>query len=160
MSRPRFGYLADHPEAVPLLAAWHHAEWAPIIRDWPLALAEAELASHRGRSEIPTTLLAFEGDRLVGSASLLAEDMPDFPALTPWLASVFVVPDRRGAGGRHRPGAARAHRPAATRHPDGLPLHHRGGRVVRSAWLAGGGTTCCRRHTRGDHVLRPGPGVM
>ncbi|MFN8647507.1 MAG: GNAT family N-acetyltransferase [Gemmatimonadales bacterium] len=98
MSRPRFGYLADHPEAVPLLAAWHHAEWAPIIRDWPLALAEAELASHRGRSEIPTTLLAFEGDRLVGSASLLAEDMPDFPALTPWLASVFVVPDRRGAG--------------------------------------------------------------
>ncbi len=94
----RFAYLADHPESVPLLAAWHHAEWSPIIRDWPLALAEAELASHRGRLEIPTTILAFEQERLVGSASLLAEDMPDFPALTPWLASVFVVPDRRGAG--------------------------------------------------------------
>lgn len=98
MTAQRFAYLTDHPDAVPLLAAWHHAEWSGLIRDWPLELAEAELASHRGRCTIPTTILAFEGERLVGSASLLAEDMPDFPALTPWLASVFVVPDRRGAG--------------------------------------------------------------
>ncbi|MBK6779279.1 MAG: GNAT family N-acetyltransferase [Gemmatimonadetes bacterium] len=94
----RFASLADHPEAVPLLAAWHHAEWAPIIRDWPLALAEAELAAQQRRGTIPSTLIAFEQERLVGSASLLDEDMPDFPAFTPWLASVFVVPDRRGAG--------------------------------------------------------------
>ncbi len=38
----------------------------------------------------------------MGSASLLAEDMPDFPPIGPWLASVFVAPGyrRRGTGAR------------------------------------------------------------
>ncbi|QXM24130.1 GNAT family N-acetyltransferase [Elioraea tepida] len=34
----------------------------------------------------------------VGTASLAAEDADSCPDLTPWLASVFVVPDRRGRG--------------------------------------------------------------
>lgn len=34
----------------------------------------------------------------MGSASLLAEDMPGFPPIGPWLASVFVIPGHRGRG--------------------------------------------------------------
>lgn len=91
-------YLADHPEAVPLLARWHHAEWGRLIRDWPLELAESELRSHTGRRVLSTTVVALEDGTAVGSASLLEEDMPDMPPLGPWLASVYVAPDHRGRG--------------------------------------------------------------
>ena len=35
---------------------------------------------------------------IIGSASLVAQDMDDHPDLTPWLADVFVKPDYRGRG--------------------------------------------------------------
>ena len=94
----RFEYLADHPEHLPTLARWHHQEWGGQVRDWPVEVAQAELASHRQRSAIPTTIIALEGEILLGSASLLVEDMPDFPPLAPWLASVYLIPERRGRG--------------------------------------------------------------
>lgn len=81
-----------------MLAQWHHAEWGQLIPGWPLEVARAELGSHRARRAIPTTIIALDGPRLVGSASLLAEDMPDFPPIGPWLASVFVLPGQRGRG--------------------------------------------------------------
>jgi N-acetylglutamate synthase-like GNAT family acetyltransferase len=39
---------------------------------------------------------------LFGSVSLLADDLPECPQLSPWLASLFVRADRRrlGLGGR------------------------------------------------------------
>ncbi len=92
------GYLCDHPDAAPVLARWHWQEWAAIIPGWSEAEALAELRTHTRRRHLPTTIVAYAGAELVGSASLLAEDMPDFPPLTPWLASVFVQPDRRGQG--------------------------------------------------------------
>ena len=39
-----------------------------------------------------------KGERPVGTASLVADDMSDRPELTPWLASVFVLPEWRGQG--------------------------------------------------------------
>ena len=92
------GYLCDHPEAAPALARWHWQEWADIIPGWSEAEALAELRTHTGRRCLPTTIVAHDGTELIASASLLAEDMPDFPPLSPWLASVFVRPDRRGHG--------------------------------------------------------------
>jgi predicted N-acetyltransferase YhbS len=103
----RIDYLADHPEAAPLLAAWHHREWAELLPEWSLAQALAELQSHTGRRQIPTTLVAVEGGRVVGSASLLAEDLDGWGHLSPWVASVFVVPECRGRGlGRRLVGRA------------------------------------------------------
>lgn len=91
-------YLADHPELVPVLAAWHHAEWRDFIPEWSLAEATRELAGHTARAAIPTTLLALEGPELVGSASLLLEDLPEWRPRSPWVASVFVAPAWRGRG--------------------------------------------------------------
>lgn len=92
------GYLADHPEAVAPLARWHHAEWGSLVRDWPLSLAEEELRHHVERRALPTTIVAWLDGALAGSASLLVEDMPDFPPLSPWLGSVYVAPWARGRG--------------------------------------------------------------
>jgi predicted N-acetyltransferase YhbS len=92
----RIGFLADHPRLIPTLARWHHEEWRELIPEWSLEEAERELALHTGRAVIPTTLVALAGDRLAGSASLLVDDLPEWPQFTPWVASVFVAPEWRG----------------------------------------------------------------
>ncbi|MFM7204030.1 MAG: GNAT family N-acetyltransferase [Myxococcota bacterium] len=93
-------YLADHPEWVHRLAALHHEEWGPLVRDWSAQQCLDELLSHSGRAVLPTTLVVVgdDGD-LWGSASLIEEDIPELRDLPgPWLASVFVLPERRGHG--------------------------------------------------------------
>src|SRR5690606_12830155 len=42
--------------------------------------------------------VAEDQQTLLGSASLLADDMSSHPELTPWLASVYVAEQHRGQG--------------------------------------------------------------
>ena len=94
----QIGYLADHQEFIPTLAHWHHREWAYL---WPGDSVEGRMERLRGRCghrEIPTVVIAFTDDALVGSAMLIAHDMDTRMELSPWLAGVFVAPDRRGCG--------------------------------------------------------------
>lgn len=58
----------------------------------------AEFETHDGGLQIPTTLVALEGDALLGSVSLLENDHDDIRAYSPWLASLYVRPDQRGRG--------------------------------------------------------------
>jgi GNAT superfamily N-acetyltransferase len=93
-------YLADHMDVAPLLARWHVDEWAELLKWWNFDDAVAELRTHTGRCCIPTTYVAYRGDELLGSASLIVEDLPvpEWSDLTPWLASVYVRPEFRGSG--------------------------------------------------------------
>jgi predicted N-acetyltransferase YhbS len=90
--------LADRPELAPVLARWHYDEWNWLYANWSYADALAELRGHSDCDRIPTTLVAVEGDKLLGSVSLVAEDLPGHAHVSPWLASLYVRPDRRGAG--------------------------------------------------------------
>lgn len=94
----RLDYLARHPHAIQGLAQWHHAEWHHLLPGWTVEETAAELASHTGDRALPTTVIALAGERVVGSASLLVEDMPGTEAWTPWLASVYVDPEWRDKG--------------------------------------------------------------
>ncbi len=93
-------YLADHPEFIPTLAQWHHAQWRYLDVDVSIEDRIANFKAHLGRSQIPTTFVALETSTLLGSASLIAHDMDTRPDLTPWLAAVYVAPAyrRRGIG--------------------------------------------------------------
>ena len=93
-------YLADHLEFLPTLAQWHHDEWGHLN---PAGSVESRLARLRSccqRGGIPLAVFAHENGQLLGSASLVRNDMETRPELTPWLASVFVAPAhrRRGVG--------------------------------------------------------------
>ena len=133
---PDFGYLCDHPDAAAPLARWHWEEWAAIIPGWTEAEALAELRTHTGRRQLPTTIVAYMGAELAGSASLLAEDLPDFPPLVPWVASIYVRPEWRGQGLGEALTPAGAGRGGGARLSPGLPVHHRAGRLVRPDGLA------------------------
>lgn len=94
----RIDYLAEHPQHVPQLARWHHAEWGAVLTGWSLEVAQAELALHTRTCAIPTTVVAVEGERLLGSCSLLENDDVRIRAWSPWLASLYVDPQARGSG--------------------------------------------------------------
>ncbi|WP_435389741.1 GNAT family N-acetyltransferase [Halomonas sabkhae] len=51
-----------------------------------------------GPAGVPSVFAAMSGERPVGMASLVVDDMSDRRDLTPWLASVFVLPEWRGHG--------------------------------------------------------------
>lgn len=90
--------LADRFDLAPTLARWHGEEWADLLPDWGPQPALAELLTHTNRAAMPLTLVGLDGDRLLGSVSLIKDDLPGWEHLTPWLASVFVAPEARGSG--------------------------------------------------------------
>jgi predicted N-acetyltransferase YhbS len=96
----RIEYLADHPEALPQLAQWQHREWGNLRPGDTLEKRTERLWGMAKRDRIPLTVVAFEGNEVLGSASLIEHDMETRMELTPWLAGVYVgeAYRRRGIG--------------------------------------------------------------
>jgi GNAT superfamily N-acetyltransferase len=94
----KIGYLADHTEHIPRLAAWLHAQWGYLHENDSVERRAARLESRATRGGIPVTFVAVDGETLLGSASLVDDDLETRPELTPWLASVYVAPEHRGRG--------------------------------------------------------------
>ncbi|MFZ1221195.1 MAG: GNAT family N-acetyltransferase [Chthoniobacterales bacterium] len=96
----RTEYLADYPEALPILAEWLHREWGHLRAGDSLEKRKARLEGYCNRDRIPLTVVALDGPEVLGSASLVLHDMETRMELTPWLAGVFVGEQyrRRGIG--------------------------------------------------------------
>ncbi len=89
---------ADSPH-VPTIAKWTFDTWGQHLHPG-LTLAEAveETRQECGEQGVPSLFVALAGGVAVGTASLIAEDIPSRSELAPWLASVFVLPEWRGRG--------------------------------------------------------------
>lgn len=91
-------HLAEHEESIPLLAAWGFQEWGHLT---PGATLDGTVEQYRARTTpgmIPETLVALHGQRVIGMASLVENDLSLRPELTPWMASVYVDTPYRGCG--------------------------------------------------------------
>jgi len=93
-----FVYLADHPQFLSQLSEWHHAEWGYIRPGDTVEERLKRLEAECGHLGIPTTIIAVENGELLGSVMLLEEDMDTHKELSPWLASLYVSPQRRRQG--------------------------------------------------------------
>ena len=93
-------YLADHPDVLPILAQWQHAEWGHTRPGDTAEKRAARMRAWSNRDRLPLTVVAMEGGEVLGSASLIAHDMETRMELTPWLAGVYVGEQyrRRGIG--------------------------------------------------------------
>ncbi|MAC32460.1 MAG: GNAT family N-acetyltransferase [Haliea sp.] len=83
---------------VDTLAGWEFGEWGHHHPGRTLAQATALFRAACGEGGVPSVFAAIVDGAAVGMASLLAQDMDTRPELTPWLASVFVLPAWRGRG--------------------------------------------------------------
>ena len=91
-------YLRDCPEFFPLVARWIWDEWSELLAQKTPEDFEAWFRAGGRGCGLPTTLVLIEDGEPVGTVSLESDDMDLRPDLTPWLASLYVVPSHRGHG--------------------------------------------------------------
>ncbi|MBP5978949.1 MAG: GNAT family N-acetyltransferase [Halomonas sp.] len=83
---------------VRIVTQWTFTAWGHLHPRKTLQNAIEETIFECGAGGVPSIFVAMQGDIPVGTASLTADDMSTRPELTPWLASVFVLPESRGRG--------------------------------------------------------------
>lgn len=90
--------LADCAEAIPMLAQWFCAEWPYEGRS--RGAVETQLRENLNRDRLPITWVHRAGVQVIGTVSLDLSDLPlpAYEQLSPWLASLYVVPSARGRG--------------------------------------------------------------
>ncbi len=91
-------YLSKHEEYMPVVAAWLIDEWGFLDPGFTVAEAVKDFKTRFKPGGIPCTVIAFMNGKIAGTASLINDDMPERPDLSPWLASVFVAPVFRKKG--------------------------------------------------------------
>lgn len=91
--------LCKVPSFAPALAEAHAREWGHLYAHWNQEAALADFRLEKVNSDLPTTWVAHHSSGiLLGSVSLVLDDLPGHPGLNPWLASLFVFPRFRGRG--------------------------------------------------------------
>ncbi len=90
--------LGERPGCIEQLAQWHFAQWGSINPASTVERRIDRLQGHLQGGRVPQTFVAVDGDRLLGSASLVAADLPSRDDLSPWLATVYVDPPFRNRG--------------------------------------------------------------
>lgn len=88
---------ADDPH-VSLVAIWIFEAWGHLHRGLTQEQAIERVRAECGQGGVPSIFVAMQGETPVGTASLIADDMSIRREFTPWLASVYVMPEWRGQG--------------------------------------------------------------
>ncbi|MFM8653950.1 MAG: GNAT family N-acetyltransferase [Verrucomicrobiota bacterium] len=91
--------LCDAFSFAPILASAHAQEWGHLYKNWNRELALADFEMEKAGSDLPTTWVIHQpSGPPMGSISLVKDDLPGYPTLNPWLASLYVFPEFRGRG--------------------------------------------------------------
>ena len=94
----RIEHLAEHRDVIPTLAGWVWDQWGHLLPDETLTTLTARFQQKITPRRIPEIFVALDGDAPVGMASLIEHDLDARPDLSPWLASVYVLPAYRQQG--------------------------------------------------------------
>lgn len=96
----QYGFLEEHPDYAEQLGEAIYYQWEEMYTRQGKSVSEViETVKSRATSEsIPCTMIALDGDTLLGSVTLKVNDFVDHPELSPWIAGVFVLPEHRGKG--------------------------------------------------------------
>jgi N-acetylglutamate synthase-like GNAT family acetyltransferase len=101
--------MSHHPFTISDLRQWPkffdtvadriwQAWWQP--NGYPLDYISTRLRENMEATPIPLALVAHDGERFLGTSSVIASDLEERPQLSPWIAAVWVEEDarRRGIG--------------------------------------------------------------
>ena len=130
----RIEHLAEHPHLVPTVAQWSKDEWGHLCPEVPYEDYVSSFQKRTIHNSIPETLVALEGDTLLGTASIIEHVHPHGAfALDGFGLCRPRVQEQRG---RISPGSGRD---AGSREawPGETLLDHAGqGQVLQPPWLA------------------------
>ena len=89
--------LVERPEFVDQVATWGFAEWGHLNPGQTLQSRTAGIRAKMNADRVPIAFVALDDADIVGTASLVFDDLEGDPR-TPWLARVFVPPGQRRRG--------------------------------------------------------------
>lgn len=98
MSSMHIAYIKDHQDMLPVVAQWLFDEWSDLCPGSTVKTFLEQLQENCHDNQVPLTLIALRDGDVVGTASLIEYDMDTRRDLSPWLASVYVIPEQRGQG--------------------------------------------------------------
>lgn len=90
--------LTNHPDLIPKIAEWQFHEWGDLHQNDSIRRRIEKLRAHFNDTHIPLTFISLDGPKPVGTAEIVIHDLPARKDLSPWLASVYVVPEYRNKG--------------------------------------------------------------
>jgi RimJ/RimL family protein N-acetyltransferase len=91
-------FLADHLDAIPALARWFRAQWPDYYANWSQAEMEQDFLEDASRDRLPSRLVAFESNALVGTIILRENGTESLPEFQPELGGLYVIESHRGHG--------------------------------------------------------------
>lgn len=91
-------FLADHPAAVPPLAAWFRAQWPDYYARRSQADVEQDMRAEANRDGLPVRLVALVDGELAGTVVLRERALATLPEACPGLGGLFVHEAYRGRG--------------------------------------------------------------
>lgn len=92
-------FLADRPDAVPILARWYFEQWGHEEPGNSFELTCERLNGKLNRNFAPIPIIAGEADgTVIGAAQLKLREMDIFPEREHWIGGVYVDPSVRGRG--------------------------------------------------------------
>jgi len=89
--------LRDKPELLETIAHWHQGEWSQLNPGETLEQRIIRMQPFLNDKLIPGMYIAYD-TILYGSAAIVENDMDNRHDLSPWLASVFIIPEYRNQG--------------------------------------------------------------
>jgi RimJ/RimL family protein N-acetyltransferase len=92
------GFLADHLDTIPMLVSWFRDQWPDYYVNWSQAEMEQDFLEDTSRDRLPSRLVAFESNQLVGTIILRENGNETLPEYQPELGGLYVVESHRGRG--------------------------------------------------------------
>lgn len=90
--------LCEKPELREILAQWQGEQWRHLYPGWDAKEALRQFKLEKPGGGIPRSWIALDSERLLGSVSLILDDLPGRPNQNPWLAGMLVTEAERGRG--------------------------------------------------------------
>jgi GNAT superfamily N-acetyltransferase len=90
--------LADHPEAVPILAGWFRAQWPEYYAGRTPEDIDGDFYEEAQPSGLPVRLVAFAEGELAGTITLRERAIWTLPEYHPGLGGLLVPERQRGRG--------------------------------------------------------------
>lgn len=91
-------FLADHLDTIPTLAKWFCEQWPAYYADWSEEEMVQDFLEDVSRDSLPSRLVAFESNELVGTIILREHGTETLAEYQPELGGLYVVESHRGHG--------------------------------------------------------------
>ncbi|MED5421818.1 MAG: GNAT family N-acetyltransferase [Pseudomonadota bacterium] len=89
-------FLADQPDAVPIIAKWYYSEWGHCDPNNSIENTCTRINGKLNKDKVPLHIIATNRDNVMGVAQLKTHEMSIYPDREYWLGSVYVDTPYRG----------------------------------------------------------------